>query len=113
MRGKKVGINDVSRAVGPAYEYVRRWVRGGAVPSNYILKPLCDYFDWNYSDIQQIATADRMRIKFGKLGIGTQALNSAIEPFSLAWPYLTDVQKTFLTSQVRDFLDLNIANEVK
>ena len=107
MEDKNVSINDVSRAVGPAYEYIRRMLRGTSIPSDYVLKVMCEYFGWDFKETQQMVISDRIRIKHGKMGLMAQGINPETEPFNLAWPYITDSQKSFLLSQLNDFLTLN------
>lgn len=106
---KGVGLNELSRAIGPSYEYFRKMVRGMSVPTDPLLRLVAAFFGWDWEETRQLAATDRMRIKYGKMGITAHGLNPEVQKFHMSWEYLTDAQKTFLLSQLQSFLALNIA----
>lgn len=93
MQNQGLGIRDVAEKLDLTYEHVRRIVRGEAIPSRYILKPLCELLGLNYEDVETLAMAERIRKKYGAIQVDILPRNAAFEPVEKVWNKLNDKQR--------------------
>jgi transcriptional regulator with XRE-family HTH domain len=102
-RMQKLGlsIRDVSGNVDMTYEHVRRIVRGEALPSRFVLKPMCEYLGLNYKEADKLANADRIRKKFGTIPLELAGKNPELEPIEKVWNKLTEQQKRDAISMIQ------------
>lgn len=100
MESKGMSIRDLSVELGSTYEHVRKIVRGGAVPSKYMLTSICAALKLNPKEMEKLATADRIRHKFGKIPIELSGKNPEMEAIERAWPHLSEDHKKDATSMI-------------
>lgn len=93
MQDQGLGIRDVAEKLDLTYEHVRRIVRGEAIPSRYILKPLSELLGLNYEDVETLAMAERIRKKYGAIQVDILPRNAAFEPVEKVWNKLNDKQR--------------------
>src|SRR5579884_3289142 len=107
MQERGVSIRDLARKLEITYEHARRLARGEAVPSSYLLKAVCAYLKLPYEELQNIATSDRIRKKYGTLPLELTGKNPELDPIERAWPYLTDDQKKTLITLAQALVQQN------
>ena len=88
MERKGFSIRALSEKLKTTYEHVRSIVRGNVVPSRYILRELAEVLDINLKELERVTTADKIRVKFGKIPLELSGKNPELEPLERAWPYL-------------------------
>jgi transcriptional regulator with XRE-family HTH domain len=101
MAELKVSKRELAETVGTTYEYVRRMVNGDAVPSRLMVRPLAEALKINKEELDRIATADRIRIKFGTIPLELAGKNPELEPLERVWNYLSQDHKADLIAQAQ------------
>lgn len=107
MDEKRMEIRDLSDAIGSTYEYVRKLVRGLALPSKYMLKILCDHLKLNFDEMATLVTSDHLNKKYGGIPLELAGKNPAVEPFERNWKHLNKDQRDILLTQLRTFVSNN------
>lgn len=103
MERKGLSIKDVADKAGSTYEHVRNIVRGNVVPSKYMLRTLSDILGLNQKELEKIAVADRIRIKYGSIPLELSGKNPEIEPIERDWGKLTDAHKKDIITMVQAY----------
>lgn len=99
MEELNVSIAELAQRVGATYEHVRSLVRGKAVPSKMMVQALADALRINRAELERLATADRIRAKFGKIPLELAGKNPELEPLERLWPHLSKEHKADLIAQ--------------
>ena len=100
-------IRDVSVAIEATYEYVRRLVRGTALPSKRITKDLSELLKVSRDQLETAAVADKLNHKYGGIPAQLAGKNPALEPFERVVPYLTSKQLDSLLDMANSFKKRN------
>ena len=86
-------------------EHARNLVRGKAIPSKLMVQALADTLKMNKVELERLATADRIRAKFGKIPLELSGENPELEPLERVWQYpyslISDLSPLRLTSITR------------
>ena len=93
MEDKDISIRDMAFKTGIVYEHVRRTVRGEGIPSKYVLKLMCDVLGVDFKEAEKIATADKIRRRYGKLPDEIANKKPGLEPIERVWDRLTPQQQ--------------------
>jgi transcriptional regulator with XRE-family HTH domain len=101
MGESKVSIGDLAQNVGATYEHVRMIVRGRTTPSKVMVRALADALKLNRDELERIATADRIRLKFGKIPLELSGKNPELEPLERIWKDLSEEHKLDLIAQAQ------------
>jgi transcriptional regulator with XRE-family HTH domain len=99
MEELNLSIAEVAQKVGATYEHVRSLVRGKAVPSKMMVQAVADALRMNKVELERLATADRIRAKFGKIPLELSGKNPELEPLERVWQYLSKEHKADLIAQ--------------
>lgn len=97
-------MKDLAAELDQSYEFVRRLVRGSALPSTVNLKIICQEFGWDYAAMRTLLVQDRFRVKNGPDGTIAQTVNPEVQPFELSWHMLDKQQKEILLAQLNLFI---------
>jgi transcriptional regulator with XRE-family HTH domain len=101
MRQLNVSIREVATKVGTSYEHVRNIVKGNAVPSKLMVRALAEALRMDKEELERIATADRIRIKFGTIPLELAGKNPELEPLERIWKQLSQEHKGDLIVQAQ------------
>ena len=104
---KSMQIRDASDLIGSTYEYMRKMVRGQALPSKYMLRTLCDKLGMDFDEAERLVAADHMQKKHGGIPMELAGISPELEPFQRGWVKLTKDQKNHLLTTLRTFLTHN------
>lgn len=107
MQDKGMGIRDVAEKLELTYEHVRRIVRGEAIPSKFILKPIAELLSMEYSELEQLATAERIRKKYGAIQVDIIPKNATLDPVEKVWNKLTEKQQKDALSMMQGWAKNN------
>src|SRR5215831_17850415 len=103
MQERGLSMKDLAAAVRVTYEHVRRVVKGESVPSSFFLRALCDTLQIPYTEAEKIATADRIKRKYGGVPIEIAGKRPDLEPLERVWDQLRDEQKEAIIGVARSF----------
>ena len=99
MEEKGMSLRDVSVATEHTYEMIRKLSRGEAFPSRFLVLKLSEALDWNKTEIEKLAVADRIRHKYGKIPALLSNKNPELEPLEKVWNHLSETHKEDLIAQ--------------
>ena len=66
-----------------------------------MVRPLAEALKINKEELDRIATADRIRIKFGTIPLELAGKNPELEPLERVWKHLSQEHKADLIAQAR------------
>lgn len=89
MDEKGLDIRGLAEQAETTYEYVRKMLRGLALPSKYMLKVLCANLGMNEREMEKLLVADRIRMKYGKIPALLAGKNPELEPIERVWGSLS------------------------
>jgi len=101
MQELNLSIADLAAQVGTTYEHVRNIVKGNAVPSKFMVPALAEALKINRDDLERLATADRIRSKFGTIPLELSGKNPELEPLERVWNHLSAEHKADLIAQAK------------
>ena len=107
FRDKDLSISRASEALGVSYEYVRKLLKGEALPSGHTLGDLASITGVSLKALEQVATADRIRIKYGKTLAEFAHKNPELDPIERSWPFLTQDQRQTVIQLVQTLASQN------
>ena len=93
MEDKGISIRVMAIKTGVVYEHVRRVVRGEGIPSEELLKLMCDVLGINYKDAEKLATADKMLRRYGVTSAEVAGRKPGLEPIERLWDSITESQR--------------------
>lgn len=94
-------INTLAVTADITYEHARGIVRGIRVPSKRVLKDIAAALDIPYDTVDGIATAARIRHRFGDVSELIGHKKAGMEPIERVWDKLNDDQKATLVDMAR------------
>lgn len=97
----KLTLRDLAAETGTTYEHVRKIMKGDTVPSRFMVQALAGALKMNQSEVERLATADRIRLKFGKIPLELAGKNPELEPLEHIWKHLTEEHKADLIAQAQ------------
>jgi transcriptional regulator with XRE-family HTH domain len=103
MVDKNMSIRDLATRVGSSYEYVRKLVRGLALPSRYLLGALAPILDLDFEAAQKLIASDKITQRFGMAPLAIDQ-NPELEPLQRGWCELTSDQKEALIMQFKTYI---------
>jgi len=101
MEELNLSIADLAEKVGATYEHVRSLVRGKSVPSKLMVDALAKALKMDSAELERLATADRIRVKFGKIPLELAGKNPEMEPLERVWKHLSEEHKADLIAQAQ------------
>lgn len=101
MHDLDLSIRDVAAKVGTSYEHVRNIAKGNVVPSKFMVRALAEALKFNRDELERIATADRIRVKFGTIPMELAGKNPELEPLERVWIHLSPDHKADLIAQAQ------------
>jgi transcriptional regulator with XRE-family HTH domain len=101
MQELKLSIADLAEKVGTSYEYVRKIAKGDTVPSESMVQELSEALKINRAELERLATADRIRVKFGTIPLELAGKNPELEPLERVWNHLSQEHKADLIAQAQ------------
>jgi len=110
MHERGLSIKDVAITLGITYEHIRRIVRGESVPSKLTLKAMCELVGADLSEAAKLATADRIRKKYGTVPIEIAGKKPSLEPMERVWDFLTKNQQQDLITMAQALAQRNRAS---
>jgi transcriptional regulator with XRE-family HTH domain len=99
MEELNLSIGDLSEKVGTTYEHVRSLLRGKSIPSKLMVQSLAKTLRMDKAELERLATADRIRAKFGKIPLELSGKNPELEPLERLWDNLSQEHKADLIAQ--------------
>lgn len=94
-------IRDVSQMVGISYEYMRKCVHGGVIPSKFVLKEFSRALNIENDVLTEAAATDALRSRFGTLPQSVFGKDPSLEPVERLWGNLTDEQKDQFVAEMQ------------
>lgn len=107
MKTEGVSIRELSAKAEITYEYVRKLVRGQALPSVHMLRILCDVLNMNRHEAKRLVVADRIRKDYGTIPIELAGKNPDAEFFDRNISRLSAEQRRYLETQLKMLLRKN------
>ena len=101
MQNLNLSIADLAKKTGKTYEHVRNITKGNIVPSRFMVQALAEALQMNRGELEKLATADRIRIKFGKIPLELAGKNPELEPLERVWKHLSEDHKADLIAQAQ------------
>jgi transcriptional regulator with XRE-family HTH domain len=101
MEELKLSIADLAEKVGTSYEHVRNITKGNIVPSKLMVRGLAEALKIKREELDRIATADRIRVKFGTIPLELAGKNPELEPLERVWNHLSKEHKADLIAQAQ------------
>jgi|SRR5947208_3096323 len=101
MQELKLSIADVAEKVGTSYEHVRKIAKGDTVPSKFMVQALSEALKLDRGQLERLATADRIRVKFGTIPLELARKNPELEPLERFWKDLSQEHKADLVAQAQ------------
>jgi transcriptional regulator with XRE-family HTH domain len=101
MEEMKLSIADLAERVGTSYEHVRSITKGNIVPSKHMVRALAEALKIKREELDRIATADRIRVKFGTIPLELAGKNPELEPLERIWNHLSKEHKADLIAQAQ------------
>lgn len=89
MEQRGLTIRDLAIKLGLTYEHIRRVVRGEAIPSKFILKPMCDELGIAFDEVDQIATGEKIRKKYGAIPVDLTPRDPDLSVIEKLWRQLS------------------------
>jgi ribosome-binding protein aMBF1 (putative translation factor) len=111
MDAKGVSIEDLAREMDITYEHARRLSRGEAVPSVLLLKSVCNRLKLDFTEMNRIAVADKIRQKYGDVAVLLAGRKPDMEGMERLWDKLTHEQKETLTTTAQSLVKQNKTRE--
>jgi transcriptional regulator with XRE-family HTH domain len=102
-----MSIKDLSRRLTVSYEHARRIVRGECVPSNLALRMICQELGLDLGKIDRLATADRIKHKYGKVPAEISGKKPSLEPLERVWDQLLVGQQEDLIAMAHSWYQRN------
>jgi len=93
MQTRGLAIKDLAVLLDVTYEHARRLVRGEGVPSRPLIRRLAEALELSFDELNRLATADKIRMKFGTVPLELAGKNPELEPIERVWVHLTHDQK--------------------
>jgi len=101
MQELKLSISDVAEKMGISYEHVRKIAKGETVPSKLMIQALSEALKIDRRQLERLATADQIRIKFGTIPFELAKKNPELEPLERIWKDLSQEHKDDLIAQAQ------------
>lgn len=101
---KGMTLVDLAKSVGDgtgSYENMRRVFKGISVPSAYLLRNICDVLDLPRPEMERLAKADKIRLKFGTVPLELSGKKPSLEPVDRVWDDLTPEQQGAVVNMVQ------------
>jgi|ERR1019366_1362303 transcriptional regulator with XRE-family HTH domain len=112
MADKDMSIRDLAEQIGSTYEYMRKLVRGLALPSRYMLNTLVPLLKFDRDAADRLIAADKIEKQHGSIPLELSGKDPELEPLERDWKSLTDQQKELLMSQFKSFIVTNKKHRV-
>lgn len=112
MADKNVSIRDLAEHIGSTYEYMRKLVRGLALPSKYMLNTLAPYLGFDIEAAQRLIAADKIIKQHGVIPLELSGKDPELEPLERDWQSLSREQKATIMSLFHSFIAQNKRNRV-
>ena len=111
-RMEELGMSarDLSVKVGVVYEHIRNILRGNIVPSKLLVKEIAKALKVPLPELERVAVADRIQLKFGDIPFELSGKNPELEPIERAWPKLSKEHKADILAMVQTFVKRDLAN---
>ena len=113
MADKGLSIRDLAEQIGSTYEYMRKLVRGLALPSKYMLNTLHQLLSFDIEEAHKLITADKIEKEHGSIPLELSGKDPELEPFERGWKWLTKQQKSALLEQFRGFIVQNKKHRIR
>lgn len=111
MRDRDLSIRDIAEQTGGSYENIRRIVNGTSIPSEFLLRGICDAVGLDRAGMSQIAKADKIRIKYGTVPLELSGKKPGMELLDRVWDDLTPDQQRGITSMAQGWAKQNRAQK--
>lgn len=112
LENKGMSLQELADATDMSYEYVRRLVKGEAVPSVRVLRDLARVLSLDQQALIDDANADRLKARMGDQFEKMLGKNPELAPIERFWDRLTEEQKQTVTTLVRTLAASNTATAV-
>lgn len=109
MEEKGLSIKDLAVKLDITYEHVRRIVRGEGVPAKYSLRAICEILGISFREAERVATADKVRKKYGASYLEVQGKKPSLEPLERIWEALTNDQQKDIIVMAQGWVKRNKA----
>ncbi len=109
MEERNLSIRGLAEKMSMTYEHARRIVRGEGVPSDVVLRAICNELGLDFHEAQQLSVASKMKLKHGNVLFEVMGKKADLDPIERVWDLLSDQQKTDLTSMAQGWARRNRA----
>lgn len=85
------------------YEYLRKIIRGDALPSKQVMHLLTMLLQLDPKEIETLYACDKIRNDYGTLPLEIAGKNPELDPIDRIWHYLSEEHKAKLISLAQDY----------
>lgn len=107
MDAAGISIRDIAEQTGGSYENIRRVVKGMTIPSESLLRSICEVVGLDRHEMSKLARADKIRIKFGTVPLELSGKKPGMELLERAWDDLTPDQQNGITTMAQGWAKQN------
>jgi transcriptional regulator with XRE-family HTH domain len=107
LEARDMSIKDLAEHLQITYEHSRRIVRGESVPSRLLLKTLAEPLKLDFEHLVKLATAARIKAKYGSIPAELAGKKPGMESIERAWDKLTPDQQQDLCDMARTWAKRN------
>lgn len=112
MEDQNLSIRGLAEKLSMTYEHARRIVRGEGIPSDVVLRAICNELGLNFKEAQQLSVASKIRVKYGDIPFKLAGKNPELDPIERVWSLLTESQKNDATNMIQGWARRNRAQGV-
>lgn len=98
---RKWTINQFAQKLDVTYESARRITLGQSVPSDNVLRMVCQALQLDHEKMERLARAEIVRRKYGDVVLELAHKLPSLEPIELVWNDLTEHHQGDLISMAR------------
>lgn len=107
MDAAGISIRDVAEQTGSSYENIRRLVKGMSIPSESLLRSICEVVGLDRGEMSKLARADKMRKTYGTVPLELAGKKPGMELLERVWDDLTREQQHGITTMAQGWAKMN------
>ncbi len=86
-------MRDLAQKLDLSYEHVRRIARGENTPSAFVLKPICEILDMDFTEAERLAKSQRIRRRYGAVQVEFRDRVPGLQEVERLWGRLNETQR--------------------
>lgn len=100
-----LSAREVAERVGGTYEHIRKLRLGYCLPSDFLLKKLCNVLELDGREMRTRVEKDRMIFRFGDAAWEAAGINPRAGPIYILFPLLSPSEREYFTTVLRALAD--------